>query len=891
MEWVKDKIKAWFNIESGEGRLAALMVLYNFLLLVTLYLLKPVRDSLFLIELGPQQLPFVFILIAFTVIPISMIYSRFSSSVSLGLIINGVTLLLAGNLILIWWLLGFDSPVIYYILYVWVGIYSVLVTSQFWLLANALFNALQAKRLFNLLGLAAIAGAIAGGEITGLLVKTLNIEAQNLLLIGAGVLLSTLIVVRLVQKEARWLSTTSAVEQEETDPPATKKWALLRDILQSRHLLMITGIIAISVITTTFIDYQFKTIAAGAYRTDDSLTIFMGRFYGRVSIIALLLQFFVSSRFIQRNGAGKMVVILPSVLLLGAAGFFLWPVLATIVILRGADQSIKHSLDRTGRELLFVPVELDLKRRTKVFIDLFVDNGAQGLAGLFLILLTLVFSISVEYLTLVVIGLLACWIILAVLARRSYINEFRESIEEQVHDPVEDGEQQVVLTSYAEVMEYLRSREDKKIIIALDHLENGFEDEEISPNFLVGLLSRSNSLIRKKSLKVFRSREINGFSNQIAGLLNDLNEEVRLEAARYIYQFYDREMHQVDRLEIIRHGLHHDDARIQAVTLGLIAKDGGEEEKKLLSTQLLGHAAAYEGEAQDELKLETARVLGVAYTKDRADILEILLHSSSENVVKQAILSAGKTGDRQFVQTLISYLDSDVYRRIAQRGLAAYGEKIFGTLYDCMMDENIPISKRMAIPAIFHISGGKTAIYFLQVALDKSKAPVRHEIIRALNRMRQIISDPNFNKEKLINAAYRDARRYALFRQARSVLNASDFQLELLEVLDSEAKKSFESLFRLLGLLYNANDIYNAYKGIVSGKPSLVSNGIEFLENLLDWEIKRFIQPIFNDVLSGRKKYTVFDKTINNKQEAIQFLKELEYLPLEAYLDDYQSGE
>jgi hypothetical protein len=49
--------------------------------------------------------------------------------------------------------------------------------------------------------------------------------------------------------------------------------------------------------------------------------------------------------------------------------------------MRGSEQSLKHSIDKTGRELLFVPITMERKKRVKVFIDLFVDQGMQGVGG------------------------------------------------------------------------------------------------------------------------------------------------------------------------------------------------------------------------------------------------------------------------------------------------------------------------------------------------------------------------------------------------------------------------------------------------------------------------------------------------------------------------------
>ncbi|SHG24404.1 ATP/ADP translocase [Fodinibius roseus] len=884
---MKEYLHSIIDIKQGEGKLAGLMILYNFILLVTLYLLKPVRDSLFLVELGSRQLPLVFMLTALAVIPISMAYSRFSNNVSLGWVINGVTLFLTANLVIIWWLVRADSPVLYYLLYIWVSIYSILITSQFWLLSNALFTPIQAKRIFGLLSLAAIAGAMAGGEITGVLIDQLGVDPRNLLLIGAAILFSTIFLVWAIRAEAhRSAGTAESIEsQPEPENPGYGK-LLFNDIITSRHLMLIMGIIALSVISTTIIDYQFKTIASAVYVTDNSLTTFMGRFYGRVSVIALLLQLFLSSTFIERRGVGGAVTILPSILLLGSAGLFIWTGLAAAVLVRGADQSLKHSLDRTGRELLFVPVEMKLKKRTKVFIDLFVDNGAQGFAGLLLLLLTFQLTLTVQQLSLVVIGLLVCWIILALWVQRSYVNEFRESVEKQVNDNHAETRSDDKKISKSELLRNLQSRDVRTVLHTLKNLEANYDLRDIPLQPLERMLGHPNSSVRKKCLQLFRTREIEGYIEEIARLIEDPSVEVRLEAARYIYHFYDSSAYEGDWQEILREGLRHQDVKIRASTLGLITKDGSRQERELITTDLLESALNYKGEGEKELRYETARALSVVYEPSRNHILTALLRDSSPEVVKRAIISAGESGDREFIHMLLDYLDSEQYRRTAQKGLSMYGERILGTMFDYLTDDQVSLSKRLQIPRILYLIPSQVALNVLQLSLNYCDIPVRHQVIKALNKIRLKIESPVFDEEKLQKCVRQEARRYALLKQSQVVLKVSDYGPALLEEIDEEIARSFENIFRLLGLIYNADDIYNVYKGIRSDKNTLISESIEFLDNLIEWEIKKFLMPLFESLLSSQNNYGPFEQQIQSADKALHFLADLDHPTLQELVSE-----
>ncbi len=64
-------LRTLVEIRRGELAITLLMSLNYYLVLVTYYFLKPARDSLFLVEIGPGQLPVVFMLIAVVATPVT----------------------------------------------------------------------------------------------------------------------------------------------------------------------------------------------------------------------------------------------------------------------------------------------------------------------------------------------------------------------------------------------------------------------------------------------------------------------------------------------------------------------------------------------------------------------------------------------------------------------------------------------------------------------------------------------------------------------------------------------------------------------------------------------------------------------------------------------------
>ncbi len=176
------------DLRRGERKAALLMGANNYLLLLFYYLLKPARDSLFLVELSPNQLPVVYMLTALIAAPVTAAYARAGVKRRLDRLIILTTAILVGHSIILYWLLPVGWDWVVYLFYSWVAVAGGLTTSQFWLQANGVFDAAQAKRIFPFLGLGGIAGAFTGGEITGFLVQQAGFATQDLLLVSAVVL-------------------------------------------------------------------------------------------------------------------------------------------------------------------------------------------------------------------------------------------------------------------------------------------------------------------------------------------------------------------------------------------------------------------------------------------------------------------------------------------------------------------------------------------------------------------------------------------------------------------------------------------------------------------------------------------------------------------------------
>jgi ATP:ADP antiporter, AAA family len=247
--------------ESELGRLL-LMAAYLLLIITCYTTTKAVRDSLFVIEIGPSRLPYLYVLSALTMAAISAIYSRSVNRIGLRTIIRITTLLAIAQLILFWWLAGSQTALWFYVLYVWVSIFGAITASQAWLLSTHVFDAREARRLFGWIGVGGILGGICGGALARFIAPWLGTE--SLLLVCAGLMGLTVIILAQIPRPVDQ-QVAGKAGSEPRGTAATEDIRIFAEIRKSPHVSLLIALLVVGVIVEAFGDYTFKFIASQSF--------------------------------------------------------------------------------------------------------------------------------------------------------------------------------------------------------------------------------------------------------------------------------------------------------------------------------------------------------------------------------------------------------------------------------------------------------------------------------------------------------------------------------------------------------------------------------------------------------------------------------------------------
>ena len=373
-------LSVFSDVRSGESAGALLLMVAVFLLLASYYLLKPVREALILTESGAEVKSYSSAGQAVLLLGLIPLYGWIASRVNRARFLTGLTLFFFVNLILFWFfgVRGFREGVIFYI---WLGIFNYFMPSQFWALANDIYNEEQGKRLFPLIGIGMSLGALAGASLVSPLIQILQLGPYSLMLIAAFILLVSLMLILAVNSLDLRSGTAEAAGRSEQPLGREGGFQL---VFRDKYIFWIAGlIILLNVVNTTGEYILGKFVINEAARAGGDSKIFISQFYGHfysvVNLVGLVLQALITSRIFRLIGVRGALFVLPVLALASYAILALVPILFIVRWTKILENSTDYSIMNTVRQALWLPTTREAKYKAKAAVDTFFTRSGDAL--------------------------------------------------------------------------------------------------------------------------------------------------------------------------------------------------------------------------------------------------------------------------------------------------------------------------------------------------------------------------------------------------------------------------------------------------------------------------------------------------------------------------------
>jgi HEAT repeat protein len=857
---MKRWIEGTLNVRPGDLGRGMLLCSCLFLVISSYKIGGVAAAALFLSRFQARQFAYADICVSVLVTVAIAVYVRVAQRAILRDLLVGTMMFFATTYAIFWWLVHYHPHVIWVfpVFYIWVKAFGVLGATQIWTLANYILTTREAKRIFGMVGGGAIAGGIFAGYLSKTMAKRFGTES---LLLAMTLLVFTCAGIVIVVWRSRRALVGDAMGSAETAPRSLL--ASMRLLFGSPYLRAIAAAICISSWVTTLTGWQFLAIGQQFLVKKDAMAIFFGDFYFYAGIVGLLFQLLLTARFLRRFGIGTALFLLPIVVSLGSVGLLILGTLASAVALKGSDQILRYSLDKSTTELLYLPIAARLKLQLKWFIDTVIWRLGDGMSGLTVLVFATWLHLPARQISWIVLLLASGWLVAASVARRQYVSTLKESVRQHGVD-AEQTTTPVLDRSTADLLaDNLSTADPKDVLYALALFE--VEQQRAAHPVIRALLSHSAPEVRQRAIAILSAAGDKVALQEVQRLLRDSDLGVRTEALLFLSHHGH-----VDPLMAIEKLGDFPEFSVQSSVVAFLAHPG-EAQNLEAARNILDSMVNKEGAEGQSARLEAARLLGKL--PDCFDpMLYRLLYDPDTQVACEAIRSIGILRKRRLVPELLDRLGQNaVVAAAAAQALGGFGDAIVGALRDHLGDPSVPLEARRALPDVLVALGTSAAASALQDNLLEGDSSLRFRTMAALNKLHRLHPAIELDLQMLETVlAVEILGHYRSYQILATIGAAPECDDPLVRALKESMRQELERIFRLLSLLHPHLDVDSAYIALQSESASVSDNAVEFLDNVLKLQLRDMLMPLLDSKVTMAERVEMAHRLVHTEIESLE---------------------
>jgi ATP:ADP antiporter, AAA family len=370
------------DVRAEELRALWLGFVFNFLVLGSYYVIKPVRDDIGAHN-GVQNLWWMFTGTLLVALVANTAFSAIVARMSRRQFIPIVYRFFIFNLAIFYLAMHYLSNTAQFwvgtAFFVWVsGAFNLFILTVFWAFMSDVFSPNQGKRLFAFISVGGELGGIVGAFLAGALVK--RIGGVNLLIISAIMLEAAAWCVRFFPADfhTRQPERSAARDDKAAERPVGGGIVTgISHVFRSPYLMAICGFMFLYAITTTFVYFQQADITGSQFHDRAARTAFFAHIDTWVNSLTLLVQLFLTGRLLKWIGVGPTLAFLPVLSMIGFIAIGISPMLSLFAVFQVARRAGNFAVTRPAREVLFTVLSREDKYKAKSFIDTFVYRVAD----------------------------------------------------------------------------------------------------------------------------------------------------------------------------------------------------------------------------------------------------------------------------------------------------------------------------------------------------------------------------------------------------------------------------------------------------------------------------------------------------------------------------------
>lgn len=788
------------DIERGEGSRVVLLLIMSFFMGVFLATLGVASQALFLLHYETTELSFALLISGAFGLGATVVYNFFQNRISFQLlsfislsIILGLTALLEFGEGL------FSDPnTIYFLGFTMIMPFTFITYLVFWGSFGRLFNLRQSKRLVGIVDLGGmIASFIAYFSIPIVLLGFFQISTQSLYTIG---LVSFALFIVFFIFLAGYLKRTRTFAQERK----LYRKLRLKDFIKSRYIMYMSLFVIVSAVAASFVEYSYLNVSTMALRSDE-LANFLSYVEMTIVIFQFLFETFAADRILHEYGMRISLLVNPILifgftviaLLLGMVfgytpqnqsfqTFFIAIAMSKIFV-----NTLKGAIDEPVFKLYLLPIEGSTRIDVQTKIEGIVKAFAFLLAG-GLFLLISQFNLSLLYLTIFTLPLLAIWYFVTNQMHGSYRHALQETLQSNKEKSEKKDEKEFTVNRVLE--KEVNSSAEDKVIYGLKLMEK--LEPALFENTVIRLADSNN-----KKVKAFAEAKIQslGIDKSI------LNNDIKILAQRALGEAEDSDQLSIDPDKLMR------------------LSKSVKQNDRMLAAKLL----------RKQISTKTIFIL-----------LE-LLRDVDPKVRYEALVTARRVRRQETWSVLIEMLGSSSYGHHAAAALKEAGESVLPALESSFHKSGQSDLVMLRIVQVIGSIGGN---YALQLLWRKADYPDKRIVKQILYSFRYIKYHATRREAREVMGLLENEISKTIWNLAaiHELPTTENFRF-LQEALAEEVAENYDQINILLSLLYDPKSVQLVRENLESGDPDNIAFAMELLDLFIDQELKPKLFPLLDD--------------------------------------------
>ncbi len=512
------------------------------------------------------------------------------------------------------------------------------------------------------------------------------------------------------------------------------------------------------------------------------------------------------------------------------------------------DQSVRYSVDKTTREVLFLPLPTELRQEIKPFVDVTVDRVAKGVGAIVLLILVQPWGLGLTWpqLSYVSLGLTVAWFVMASSAKRQYLKSFRQSFERHDIESAEVRLNVADLSTIETLVEELANPDERRVLYAIDLLDSLGRRNLVTPL----LLYHDSPAVRARALAAMegvRPDLAERWLPAVERRLTDTDHDVRVAAVRTLAT-----LRRERAVEVMRPYLADNDPKL-VITAAIALADSPHEADVDATERALQALADDTRDVRAETRRDVARTIAAIRQPRFHRLLIPLFYDPDVTVAQEAVRSAAKIGsaDALFVPPLVSLLRNRLLKGPAREVLMGYGEDILDVMAHFVQDQDEDIWVRRHIPGTLARIPSQKSLDLVVGLLSDSDGYLRYKALTAIETLTREHPNLTFDQKLVETVATGEAMKYFNYLSLDYNLRQADKeagQTLLAHSLQEKLDRTKDRIFRLLGLLYSWQDIAAARWALERGDNRARASAAEYLDNLLKGDLRKRIMPVLEDL-------------------------------------------